>query len=130
MGGYGGYGGGMGGYGGYGGGYGGYGGGVSSQRVRYKPVQDRVLYLCFILLIFLLTPICFHLLLQYGGYGRGGYGGGGSGGYGLGYSNMNNFPETRERGARRRYSRDYYPNYGYGGYGGGYGGYYGRGGYY
>jgi hypothetical protein len=55
--------------------YGGYGGGVSSQRVRYKPVQDRVLYLCFTLLIFLLTSMCFHLLLQYGGYGRGGYGG-------------------------------------------------------
>lgn len=32
------------------------------------------------------------------------------GGYGLGYSNMNNFPETREWRARRRYSRDYYPN--------------------
>jgi hypothetical protein len=46
---------------------------------------------------------------------------------------MNNFPETREWRARRRYSRDYYPNYGYGGYGGGYGGYggyYGRGGWY
>jgi hypothetical protein len=33
-----------------------------------------------------------------------------TGGYGLGYSNMNNFPETREWRARRRYSRDYYPN--------------------
>ena len=53
--------------------------------------------------------------------------------YGLGYSNMNNYPETREWRARRRYSRDYYPNVsggggsmGYGGYGGGsmgYGGY-------
>ncbi len=30
--------------------------------------------------------------------------------YGLGYSNMNNYPETREWRARRRYSRDYYPN--------------------
>ena len=47
--------------------------------------------------------------------------------YGLGYSNMNNYPETREWRARRRYSRDYYPNVsgGYGGGGGsmGYGGY-------
>ena len=45
--------------------------------------------------------------------------------YGLGYSNMNNYPETREWRARRRYSRDYYPNVS-GGYGGGsmgYGGY-------
>ena len=41
---------------------------------------------------------------------------------------MNNYPETREWRARRRYSRDYYPNVsggngggsmGYGGYGGG-----------
>lgn len=30
--------------------------------------------------------------------------------YGLGYSNYSNFPETREFRARRRYSRDYYPN--------------------
>jgi peroxin-13 len=49
--------------------------------------------------------------------------------YGLGYSNMNNYPETRYSSARRRYSRDYYPNVssGYGGYGGmgGYGGGYG-----
>jgi len=43
-----------------------------------------------------------------GGYSRGGYGGGG--GYGLGYSNMNNYPETREFRARRRYSRDQYPS--------------------
>jgi hypothetical protein len=51
--------------------------------------------------------------------------------YGLGYSNMNNYPETRYSSARRRYSRDYYPNVssgygggygGMGGYGGGYGG--------
>lgn len=51
--------------------------------------------------------------------------------YGLGYSNMNNYPETREFRARRRYSRDQYPNVssGYGGMGsvsmGGYGGGYG-----
>jgi len=61
----------------------------------------------------------------YGGYGGGygmGYGGGYGGGYGLGYSNMNNYPETREFRARRRYSRDYYPNYGYGGVSGSMGG--------
>ena len=40
---------------------------------------------------------------QDGGYG-GGYGG--YGGYGMGYSNMNNFPELRGGGMRRRYSRD------------------------
>eukprot|EP00984_Skeletonema_dohrnii_P035700 scaffold35799_cov161-Skeletonema_dohrnii-CCMP3373.AAC.1 len=103
---------GMGGYGdygmmgGYGGGYGmgGYGGGVSGQsRVRYKTPFK--------------TMCCIFVYGGYGGmggyggygggyggygggyggYGRGGYGGG----YGLGYSNMNNFPETREWRARR-----------------------------
>ena len=43
------------------------------------------------------------------GYGRGDYS----------YSNMNNYPELRSYGSRRRYSRDYYP-YDYS-YGGGYG---------
>jgi hypothetical protein len=30
--------------------------------------------------------------------------------YGLGYSNSNNFPETRDWSPRRRYSRGYYPS--------------------
>lgn len=33
--------------------------------------------------------------------------------YGLGYSNMNNYPETRQSSARRRYSRDYYRKFVY-----------------